>query len=322
MGNGRTLVTLEAIAAEVAMRPELRAPSWALGTVHRRSITFATGLCDESTQVVWVQSHGMTGDLRVHPLRPDITSATKLAELTLDDLVALASVEGGTANTSWADGVMSWSGWIGFQTYDKYPEPGVIQRIGDCMIEFAPSGIYVEDWRFQPSKPGVLGGLSLVSETGHDGVVSARRGGLVIAGDHAICSIARREELPVGTRAQDYVRDSADPAGALERVLDCTVDYAIHADGAFRIALSTDPRREGTISDSVTGFERADTGNHLVQKIKDDPAVQSRLWRIDSLTAAASFPLVTAVAADRLAWLQAEADTLVDPVRISQRRAA
>lgn len=312
-------MTLEEIAKELSLAPCPRVPSWAFGTVQRRSITFASGFCDALTRVVWVQSHGMSGDIRVHPQRPALTKSSKLADLSLGEMVLLASVEGGVAATSWADGVMGWNDWIGFQVYDKYPEPGLMQRIGDCMIEFAPSGIYVEDWRFQPSNPGVLAGLHLVSETGHGGETVARRGGLVVAGDHAICSLARRNELPDGVRAQDYVRASSTPAAALEHVFECCVSYASRANGAFRIALSTDPRCEGTTADFTDDFAIAPQANHVVQKISDDPAVASRLWQIDSLEGSVVFPLATEVAADRLAWLQTESDSLVDPVRISLR---
>lgn len=162
-------MTLDELARKLPVPPPPRVPDWALGTHRRRSISFATGIEDASTFVVWVQAHGMTGDLRIHPARPRLTADDRLEDLDLDSLVRLASVEGGIAATAWAAGVMRWSGWIGFQPYDKYPEPGVLRRVGDCMIEFAPSGIYVEDWRYQKSAPGLLAGLRLVAETAGDG---------------------------------------------------------------------------------------------------------------------------------------------------------
>ncbi len=158
-------MTLEEVAAAAPQTNTLRVPDWALGCVRRRSITMATGVEDTLTRVFWVQAHGMTGDIRIHPARPQIAADTNLASLDRETLSLLASVEGGVAKTSWAEPVMSWADWIGFQPYDKYPEPGQMRRIGDCMIEFAPSGAYVEDWRFLPSAPGLLAGLQLISET-------------------------------------------------------------------------------------------------------------------------------------------------------------
>jgi hypothetical protein len=310
-------VTLDEIASRETATPALRVPSWSLGTVRRRSITFANGHCDDRTFVIWVQAHGMTGDLRIHPARPVFTRSDRLEDLDLETLSRLASVEGGIATTSWSDGVMSWSDWIGFQPYDKYPEPGLMQRVGDCMMEFAPSGIYVEDWRFQPSSPGLLAGLRLISDVDTSGVERPRQGGLVIAGDHAISSIARRQELAQGTRAQDFVRLSVDPVAALKRIFDCSVDYAVRSQGSYRIAQSTDPRREGRLVELATGFSMTELPGVVRQRVSDDPEIRSRLWRIDSLAADVEFPLTTTVAPERLAWLEAEADTLIEPSQSS-----
>lgn len=305
---------LQEIAEARRHNTALCVPDWALGTVVRRSITFASGVEDSETHVVWVQAHGMTGDIRIHPARPRIKADTQLLDLDRLTLSRLASVEGGVATTSWDEPVMSWSDWIGFQPYDKYPEPGLMRRTGDCMIEFAPSGIYVEDWRFQPSAPGLLAGLRLVAEICDDGREEARSGGLVIAGDHAIQSIARRSELPRGTRAQDFVEGSANPAAALERVFDCAVDFLVRQDGAFRIALSTDARREGMVLSLTDGFTETAQPGVLRQTVAGIPGVSARLWRVDSLEAGRVFVQCTSAPDERFAWLAAEADTLLDPV--------
>ncbi|MDX2307171.1 MAG: hypothetical protein NW216_02925 [Hyphomicrobium sp.] len=292
----------------------IHVPAWALGTVRRKSITFATGFTDDETQVVWVQAHGMTGDIRIHPGRPAVPAGCDLAALDRATLARLASVEGGVARTSYADGVMAWRDWIGFQPYDKYPEPGVMRRIGDCMIEFAPSGIYVEDWRFQPSAPGVLAGLTLVSEIDEDGVERRRQGGLVLAGDHAILSIARREELPEGTRAQDFVMAHPSPVDAAARVLDCAVEYSHRGAGGSTVVLATDPRREGQPAAWLKGFSLTGNSGILRQDVANSPNVRARKWRIESYERPVSFPLSTDVAAERLAWLDREADTLIAPL--------
>ena len=314
-------MTLDELARKFPAPPPPRVPDWALGTHRRRSISFATGFEDLSTFVVWVQAHGMTGDLRIHPARPPLAAGDRLEDLDLESLVRLASVEGGIAATAWAEGLMRWSGWIGFQPYDKYPEPGLLRRVGDCMIEFAPSGIYVEDWRYQKSGPGILAGLRLVAETAGDGCEHKRAGGLVIAGDHAMLVLGRRVPLAEGTRAQDLVRESDDPVAALRQALDCTVDFAErNAEGTFRVKASTDPRREGSDLDVARRFIPGRADNELIELRDGDAAVASRLWRIDSLEGEREFPLATTVPAERLDWLAAEADTLIDPVRYEERR--
>jgi hypothetical protein len=264
----------------------------------------------------------MTGDIRIQKDRPKLSRSDRLEDLDLESLVALARAEGGVATTSWHDGVMSWRDWIGFQPYDKYPEPGQLRRIGDCMIEFAPSGIYVEDWRFQVSAPGLLAGLWLVAEVGHSGDERARRGGLVIAGDQAIQTIARRDELPDGVRAQDYVSSSTHPVKALQQVLECSVDFLERRGSQFEVSLSTDPRREGSSVALNSGFSKTERPGIVRQQILDDPEVAARLWRVDSLAADIAFSLTTPTSADRLTWLEREADTLIHPSMVFQRSAA
>ena len=256
-----------------------------------------------------------------HSARPKLQPTDRLEDLDRDTLILLASVEGGVATTTWADGVMSWADWIGFQPYDKYPENGLIRRVGECMIEVAPSRIYIEDWRFQPSAPGLLAGLRLIAEVDALGVERPRAGGLVIAGDHAFCSVARVAELPYGTRAQDFVRQSHDPVRALRQVFGCTVDYAVKSNGAFNVISSTDPRRETMIVNLTSDFSTTPLLGVLSQRVGENSNVTARLWRIDSLENNVAFPLATQAPLDKLAWLEAEADTLVDPHRNSAERA-
>jgi hypothetical protein len=315
-------MTLEEIAAAATIDNTLRAPAWALGCVERRSITFATGAEDTRTCVYWVQAHGMTGDIRIHPARPRITPGVDFATLDRETLALLASVEGGIATTSWASPIMSWSDWIGFQPYDKFPEPGVMHRVGDCMVEFAPSGAYVEDWRFLQSAPGLLGGLRLESETDTSGRTYPRAGGLVVAGDHAIRTLARRDELLEGTRAQDFVRSSTNPAAALERIFDCVTDYMIRNGTKWVIQASTDPRRERAEVALIGCLTRA-SHETVCEDVTGTPGISQRHWRIDSLEAGRAFPQATPLAPDRLAWLDSEADTLLDPIgKVAERKVA
>ena len=49
-------------------------------------------------------------------------------------------------------------------TDQKFPELGEMRRVGECCLEFAPSGAYVEDWRMQPGTAGLAASLVLLAE--------------------------------------------------------------------------------------------------------------------------------------------------------------
>ena len=281
-----------------------------LGCWVRRCITYANGVEDTKTFVVWVQSHGMTGDLRIPVNRPRLSPDTMLGDLGPETLALLATVEGGTAETRFDGRLMAWGDWLSYQPYAKWPEPAEIKRVGTAMLEFAPSGVYVEDWRLQPSASGATAGLHLVSETLKDGTTRPRAGGLVLAGDHAIVYLDRLTPLPADGKAQDYVRAAADPLDAYAQADACKVYYLRRDEGAFLIAASTDSFAEGVISTLLDDFALGPEG-HLTQTVSADPEVAGRLWRIDSF-AAAAFPPATPTT--RLDWLMGEADTLLDPL--------
>jgi hypothetical protein len=137
--------------------PDQSVPGWTLGCFRRSSISFFSGESDHSTLVLWLQSCGLTADLRLDPDRPKLRTREELFDLSLEALTRLAAAEGGLSPSRFTpsegaqdaelSGVMTWLDWTAFQTHAKWPEPGLLRRVGDCLIEFAPSGAYVEDWR-------------------------------------------------------------------------------------------------------------------------------------------------------------------------------
>lgn len=296
-------MTLEELArtAPVAREPDV--PAWTLGCFHRRGITYATGQEDAATRVIWTQSCGLTGDLRLPAQRPDVSGRGVLSECSPAELVELAKGEGGVAETGFAGGLMSWSNWAAFQPYDKWPEPGELRRIGPALIEFAPSGIYVEDWRLQPGSEGLRVGLRLVSEAEPGGPRRPRDGGLVIAGDHAVFALARRHPLVEGVPAWRQLAADPSLAGA---VFDAEAAYVRPGADGWRIALSIDPFAEGRSLD-LSGFAPDEPG--LVRQSLADGT--ERLWKIDVLMAGQPLPAATLGTPESAAWLEAEAATLL-----------
>lgn len=286
-------MTLEELAAFAPRSQPLKVPGWTLGCFHRRCITYATGREDATTLVVWIQSHGLTGDIRIPAWQPK----DRLDALSPADIALAASVEGGVADTAWDGERMSWSNWAAFQPYDKWPEPGVLRRVGACLIETAPSGIYVEDWRLQPGSSGLVAGLRLVSQT-VAGVERPRDGGLVVCGRHALFTLARRNPLAEGVPAQVQLAERPD---LLDDVFDAEASYAVHG----VVAASTHP---WTVGAALPLGDFEDAGDGLVRETLADGA---RLWRVDTLLPDVEIDARTPAEAGGGAWLDREASTLL-----------
>jgi hypothetical protein len=277
-------------------------PPWTLGCFRRRSITFFNGATDSSTQVYWLQSPGLTADLRLYPGLPSRSLPPE--DLSPEELAALARNEGGLARTTWDGTTMAWSDWTSFQIHDRWPEAGILRRVGDCLIEHAPSGAYVEDWRLQPSPPGPLIALRLEEERDlATRAVLHRGGGLIVCGRHA--ALVRGRPAPLPRPPADVVR-TRDPA-LIRAVFSCEASYAQRAsdDGPFTVVASTHPRREGHPLLPLDGFEATGAGQ-VVQRI----AGVERHFTIDCLAANHPFPTATAATAEAQAWLARETDIL------------
>lgn len=166
-----------------------------LGTFRRKSISFCTGVTDETTIVYWLQSRTFSIDLR-------LSDATD---------TPLTERQGWVGDTLWDDEarLLSWQIERSYQPRNQWPEPARLNIVGNCVLEFAPSGAYVEDWR-QKSSTGPFLGLRLVSMLNEaTGQESPADGGFVIAGEHAAFAQSR---LP-------RVDDALERAGSLEDAL-------------------------------------------------------------------------------------------------------
>ncbi len=86
-------------------------------------------------------------------------------------------------------------------------EPAKLLPIGNCILEFAPSGAYVEDWR-QQSSSGLFCGLRLL-QAEHIATQQkfAMDGGLIIAGEHLAYAQSR---LPLIQKQFENISDLND----------------------------------------------------------------------------------------------------------------
>ncbi len=315
---------LELCSLHGTMPPSGSVPAWTLGCFRRRSITFFNGDSDDATLVLWLQSRGLTGDLRLAADRPKPLSREALGDLSLADLMRVAEAEGGISPTRFEpaavsgvelSGTMHWPDWTAFQLHDKWPEPGALRRVGDCLLEYAPSGAYVEDWRLQPSGDGPLVGLTLIEERdGKSGQVTHRGGGLVIAGEHAIFVRGRPEPLPAVARLSDLIERAGAEPRLLDAIFGFEASYARRdASGRYAVKASNLPWREGRPLLALGGFTLED--GFVVQKAREKERAVERRFRIDTLEPSYEDWLATPATSQAVAWLAAEEQTLLRAAR-------
>lgn len=300
------------LVARYPQQPAHGVPDWMLGFYKRRAISFANGLTDMQTHVCWFQSRNFTIDLRL-PLEDRQVPAKPLQACSAEELQTLANYEGWEALCSWEGEVLSWHTDTSFQVHNRWPEPGVLKRIGNCMIEFAPSGAYVEDWRLQSSAPGVLIGLRLLEEKElESGCVHHRGGGLIVCGEHAAMVLGRADPLESSSETlRDQVARNGDDPQWLKRAFNFETSVAEGSlDKGYRVTLSTCAMRVGQALIDLEGFELLADGKHVRQSLNIDGVARERVFVIDTLEAYVSYAQATGFTTSAAQWYERESPTL------------
>ncbi|RXZ31004.1 hypothetical protein D9O50_17760 [Oxalobacteraceae bacterium CAVE-383] len=288
-------------------------PDWMMGLYRRHCIAFADGTSDTETQVFWLQSRNFSIDLRLPRNNGLVAAAKPWAQYAEAELRVLGQYEGWVAQSVWDGKQLVWREPTALQLHDRWPEPAPLQRVGNCMIEFAPSGIYVEDWRLQPSKPGPLIGLRLTEERElAGGKLRHRGGGLIVSGDYAGLVLGRAQE-PEQTQEPllRHVLAAAGDAAALGRLFNFETSIARGSMASgYEVTHSTLPGRAGQALLPLDGFSLGADGTvHQRTEAADGVAVE-RIFTIDALEKQYAWPQATPATAPSQAWADREAATL------------
>lgn len=259
-----------------------------LGFFRRKSISFCTGVTDEVTIVYWVQSKTFSIDLRLSE-----AGSTPLTER-----------QGWVGDTLWDNSTrqLSWHIERSYQPRNQWPEPAMLSFIGNCVLEFAPSGAYVEDWRQQVVEGPYLGLrlLRMVDQvTGDETPLS---GGLVVAGKDVAYA---RSRLP-------HVDDALQRSGCLEAALAGGIatepeieSYEVSiATGGRDITYSTQAHRQGDRIDAADFSIRPDGLIACETVIDGDRCVL--LYEVDVFEPHFTFDIQTPSTSEASNWLEAE----------------
>jgi len=307
-------MTLQELLAQHAQRATSSVPDWMLGFFKRYSISFANGTTDLHTHVCWLQSRNFTIDLRL-PLAADQAPAKPLDELTAAELGVLANNEGWAARSDWDGVALSWRPTdVSLQLHNRWPEPAILKRIGNCMVEFCESDAYVEDWRLQPSRPGPLIGLQLIEEREvSTGTVRHRGGGLIVCGDYAALVLGRSAPIETGDDVplKTLVAQAGSSVKRLQQLFNFETSVAHGSlSSGFGVMLSTQPARLGQPLFPLNGFEYV-PANNVVHQLLDVGGMQvERTFSIDTLEPNISFDQTTHFSSSALQWFEKESPTL------------
>ncbi len=285
-------------------------PEWMLGCFKRRCITFYDGRSDTSTEVFWLQGRNMTIDLRLPPQIHQVKQNWRQADQ--QKRYQLSNYEGWSADSRWHAEQLSWSGGVSFQQHSRWPEPAILQRVGDCMMEFAPSGVYVEDWRLQSCSAGPLISLRLVEERDETGNLRHQGGALIICGNWAGLVLGRAQDLPLCPNGQlrELIKLNPD-----QNVLEAAFNFETsigrgNLDDGYIIEHSLDINRMGELLFSLDGFEYDVQNNEIRQTIHTDKITLLRRFTIDSIETCHPFTKNSECQVFGKTWFHQESETL------------
>lgn len=195
------------------------------------------GAADATVTVRYVQTPIVFGDVRIRGDRPDLAHAASFADLSDDELAALARQNGFAGTTTVAGTNATWHHEIDFQPAGGDDDIGRIEPAGDGrMLEHALDDSYVESWS------------SLANGQAGFFAVRVLRAGrvdqlLAVAGEHFVYARARDTALPAAASISDAIARTHATREAIVAFLDCEISYG--TTGGWRIEHSTLPWREG-----------------------------------------------------------------------------
>lgn len=267
---------------------DLEFPRNLLGTFRRKSISFCTGVTDETTIVYWIQAKSFSIDLRLSD-----AATTPLTER-----------QGWIGDTRWDEATrqLSWQIERSYQPRNQWPEPAVLSFMGNCVLEFAPSGAYVEDWR-QRSSNGPYLGLRLVSMINEaTGQETPLDGGLIIAGEHAAFAQSRLPAVDECLRGVSSLEDAL-AAGTVSEVEVESYEVSVAISGRA-ITYSTRASRVGELI--VSGDFSIRSDGKVAQERIVDGDLCTLLYEVDVFEPKFTFDTRTSSTEAALNWLEAE----------------
>lgn len=214
-------------------------PSEYVGLWRRERLARPDGWRDVTTEVYWLQSHGLFVDLRIPQPRPDFRGCAGLENLPPELAAWLPRQQGFAGRLTVDDGVCHWHRELDYQPPGEFEDIGRAEFISDAlMLESGILADYTEVWR--KAVPNGSGALAMRAEKTPGG----RVGILVAVGDYFMYAVDRPQALSRESGHADWT--------AAE--LECEIGFGRVRPGMpWRIERCSLPFREGGVL--LDGFD-------------------------------------------------------------------
>jgi hypothetical protein len=207
------------------------------GTWQRDWISRHGGARDASVTVRYVQTPSMFGDVRIRGDRSALAGAASFADLSDDQLLALAKQNGFAGSTTVDGANATWHHEVDFQPSNGSTDIGRIELSGHGkMFEHALDESYVESWSALGGGDGPFLAVRVARGDRVDHV-------LAVAGDHFVYARARVTALPAADSISDVIARTHATRETIIGFLDCEISYGNTR--GWHIVHSTLPWQEG-----------------------------------------------------------------------------
>jgi hypothetical protein len=233
-------------------------PSWLYGLWQREWIEEGA-VRSNTLDVHYLQTPSFFGDVRIPRDRPDPGSARSFADLSDQELHALAKQWAFAGPITLVGSTATWHHQIDFQPPDGEEDVGRLKLLaGRRVHETGLDGSYTESWKSMADGDGRF----LVVQTEREGRPQRL---LLVAGDYFVFARNRAQDLPKAASLEALIASSHPSRAQMVEYLDCEFSFGRvrGASVAWEILRSTLPWREGHRLEFVDELEVVTEGNRV-----------------------------------------------------------
>jgi hypothetical protein len=233
-------------------------PIWLQGVWSRDWIE-RRGVKSNTLDIHYLQTPTFFADMRIPRDRSGMAAAKSFADLTDEQLRALAGQNGFTGRTTMDGMVATWQHDIDFQPSDGTPDKGRLEPMPpNQMREHGLDGSYIEAWRSSTDGRGRF----LAIRVEHSGRLSRT---LVVVGNQFVYVRDRAKHLPAAASFDALIEATHPTREQMVKYLDCEFSVGRVSGGQvpWEIEQSTLPWRERRHLEFVDQISTKDAGSSL-----------------------------------------------------------